>query len=350
MSDNEILVPNFKLQVNGTDFSEELLACVEGVSYEDELNLPAMFTIKFNIVDAEKGAWRGIDLKTFKPGDLIKISMGADQAVEMMVGEITALDVTFGSFSYLELRGYNRLHKLRFGAKRRSFKDMKDSDIASSIASEAGLSPNADDSGTIHPYLFQNNQSNYEFLLERARRIDYEILVEDKNLIFRKSAAGKAPQLTLEYGVDLDGLEVQLRTLTEGSEVEVRGWDVKKKEVITATAKSGSETTTMGGKESGLKLSEKAFSASAIAITDAVLTDTAEAEKIAKAKYNLILKEFITAAGSGVGNPLLKAGTNIELKGIGDRFSGAYYIQSSVHSFEPRTGYKTTFKARRTGI
>jgi len=349
MPNNSVNVANFRLFLNGTDLPDNLMTAIEGITIEDEINVPAMFSIKYNIIDFEQGMWRGIDLKTFQPGTTIKIRMGMDNTLEMMTGEITSLDVTFEEFSFMEIRGYDRLHKLRFGAKRRSFKDMKDSDIASSIASEVGLSPQVDDTGTVHPYIFQNNQSNYEFLLERAARIGYEMLVDDKTFIFRPSQEGNASVLSLEYAIDLQGFSVQLKTLTEGSEFEVRGWDVKNKKEITSTAASGSETTIMGGKESGYKVSQNAFIDSPVCVLDEAVIDAADADKIAKAQYNTILKEFITGEGKCSGNPDIRSGKTIEIKGIGDRFSGVYYVISTVHSIG-RDGYTTTFKVRRTGV
>jgi phage protein D len=347
--DNIISVANFKLVLNGSELSEDLLSAVEGIVLEDEINLPSMFTIKFNIVDFENGAWRGIELDTFKPGDVTGVFMGIDASEEMMTGEITALDLTFGEYSFMEIRGYDRLHKLRFGTKRRSFKDMKDSDIASSIASEVGLTPQVDDSVTVNPYIFQNNQTNYEFLLERAKRIGYEMLADDKTFIFRKSQEDKSSELTLEYDIDLQSFSVQLKTLTEGSEVEVRAWDVKNKKEIASTASKGSEITTMAGKESGFEISEGAFGASSVSVVDDVIVDSADADSLAKARYNTILKEFITGEGKCSGNPNIRAGKTIEIKGIGERFSGAYYVISTTHSIDD-AGYTTTFKVRRTGI
>ncbi|MFV1950660.1 MAG: phage late control D family protein [Nitrospinota bacterium] len=349
MEDNILSVANFRLYLNGSELTDDIMSAVKGVSLEDEIFLPAMFSIKLNIVDFINGTWRGIDLETFKPGDSIKVEMGMDSAIEMITGEITSLELTFGDFSFMEIRGYDRLHRLRFGTKRRSFKDMKDSDIASSIASEIGLSSQVDDTGTVHPYIFQNNRSNYEFLLERAKRIGYEIIVDDKTFIFRKSQEDKAPELTLEYNIDLESFSLQLRTLTEGSEVEVRGWDVKNKNEITSTASSGSETTTMDGKESGYKLSEDAFGESSVAVLDEVVIDSTDADTIAKARYNTMLKEFITGEGRCGGNPDIRAGKTIEIKGIGERFSGTYYVISTVHSIDDEA-YTTTFKVRKTGI
>lgn len=349
MANNGILIANYTVALNGTELSNELMAAIQGINLEEEINLPTMFTLKFNIVDFANGNWRGIDLDVFKPGDSVKIKMGMDSLKEMMTGEIAALDLTFGEHSIMEIRGFDKLYRLKFGTRRRSFKDMKDSDIASSLASEGGLSAQVDDTGTVHPYLFQNNMSNYDFLLDRAKRIGYEILNDDKTFIFRKSQENKAPGMTLEYGLDLDSFTIQLKTLYEGSEIEVKGWDIKKKNEITATATSGSETTTMGGQESGYQLSQNSFDESPVAIINEAVVDATDAENISKARYNAILKEFINGEGTCGGNPDIRAGSTLDIRGIGDRFSGTYYVIAATHSIDQQ-GYITTFKVRRTGI
>lgn len=349
MAENLLNATSFKLLLNGTELSKELFLAVYGIALEDELNLPSMFTIKLDTVDFIKGTWRGIDLKTLKMGDTVKISMGIERAIDMMTGEITSLDYTFGDACFMEIRGYDRLHRLRFGTMRRSFKDMKDSDIASSIASEISLTANAEDTGTVNPYVFQNNQSNYEFLIDRAKRIGYEILVNDKTFIFRKSQEDKSPEVTLEYGKDLRSFYVQIKTLTEGSKVEVRGWNVKDKEEISSTVSKGSEKTKMSGTESGYDMSEKAFLESSVSVVDDVILDSKDAEDIAKAKYNTMLKEFMTGEGECTGNPKIRAGKTVEIKGLGGRLNGTYYVVSTVHSIN-KGAYVTTFRVRRTGV
>lgn len=350
VDDNQLKVANFGVLLNGSELSGELLAAVERVEVEDDINLPVMFIIRINIVDFENGDWRGLDLETFKLGDEVKILMGIDEAVEMMTGEITALEPTFGGYSYMDIRGFDRLHKLRFGTYRRSFTEMKDSDVASSIASDAGLSSDAEDSGTTHQYLFQNNQTNYEFLLERAQRINYELFVNDKQLIFRKSQEDKSPELTLNFDADLDRFALRLKAITQGSKVEVRGWDMKKKEEITVSAEQGSENSKMDGLESGFGLSEAAFGGSSIALVDDALLDAKEGEDLAKAKYNVLLNGFIAGDGECTGNPGIRAGKTIAVTGIGERFEGTYYVTSSIHQFSFDHGYRTKFKVRRTGI
>lgn len=346
----DIRVANYKIKLNGTELSRDLMASVEGVTVEDEINLPAMFFIKLNMVDYQNEKWRGIDLTTFKPGDKVNVSMGLDKAETMINGEITSLDLNLGEHSYLELRGYDLIHRLRLGTRSKNFVNKKDSEIASEIAREHGLTPVVDDTKTVYPYIFQNNQSNYEFLLERAERIGYEIYTDDKTLYFIKSRAPKASDLDqLTYGKDFDQLALELRALTRGSKIEVRDWSPKDKKEIEAKAQKGDETTKMGGKESGFELSVKAFGDMPIAISSENLVDRSEAQNVAQAAYNSLLQEFITGEGRCLGNPLLRAGKTVKLAGIGECFSGIYYIVSTVHTINSN-GYTTIFKVKRTGI
>ncbi|QQZ60511.1 hypothetical protein JI735_29130 [Paenibacillus sonchi] len=90
-------VANYKVELNGSKLSAELAAAVEGVTLEDEINLPALFSIQMNMVNSGSGMWRGTDLKSIKPGDKVKLSLGLDKLQPMISGEITALDLNFGS-------------------------------------------------------------------------------------------------------------------------------------------------------------------------------------------------------------------------------------------------------------
>ncbi|EMS70852.1 phage late control D family protein [Ruminiclostridium cellobioparum] len=343
-------VANYKIKLNGTDFPGDLMNAVEAVTVEDEINLPAMFSIKLNMVDSNNGKWRGIDLKTFKPGDKIVVSMGLDRVETMVSGEITSLELNLCNHSILEIRGYDMLHRLRMGTRNKVFTKKKDSDIAGEIAKEHGLSPQVDDSKTVYPYVFQNNLSNYEFLLKRAAYLDYELYADDKKMYFVKSRAAKAPELPdFTYRKDFEELTLELKTLTRGSQVVVRGWDIKEKKEMEATAKKGDETTKMDGKESGFDVSSKAIEESPVAVWVENLIDLNEAQSAAKAAYNSLLKEFISGHGKCYGNPLVRAGKSVKILGIDERFSGSYYIVSTIHNID-KTGYMTTFKVKRTGI
>jgi phage protein D len=57
-------------------------------------------------------------------------------------------------------------------------------------------------------------------------------------------------------------------------------------------------------------------------------------------------KEFVTATGSTVGLPDLRAGMQVRIEGVGSRFSGMYFITESTHTIND-SGYLTRFTARR---
>ena len=342
-------VPTFKVEVDGTELSSDDMAAVYSVQFEDELNTASMFVLKLSAYDFEKCAWRFLDLENFGLGREIKLYMGMDSEELMVVGEVTAIEPCFSeNSSVIEVRGYDRLHRLRFGTKRRTFSDMKDSDIASMIAGDWGLGAKVTNTGISYPYVYQNNQSDLEFLLERAKRIRYEVYVEDRTLYFRPAKENDSVSLTLEYKVDFVEFSAKLSARYRGDEFMAQGWDFTKKEPITATARKGDEVSQMSAEETGMEMTKSAFGKSSSAVVNEYLLDATDAEKVATARYNAHLVESVTGDCGCAGIPALRSGKVIEITGIG-RFSGIYYVTSTFHTID-NTGYATSFRVRRTGV
>lgn len=349
MTERPVNVPIFKIDVDGTEISPEIMATVDSVGFEEEINTASMFFVRLAANDIEHGNWKYLELEEFRLGSEIKLSMGMDDVELMMVGEITSLEPSFGDgLSVLEVRGFDRLHRLRFGKKKKTFAEMKDSDIVSAITGELGLSCEVEDSETVYPNIYQNNQSDFEFILERARRIRYEVKVEDRKLFFRKAKENDAVSLTLEYRVNLDEFSCKLSARYEGSEVVVQGWDFMKKELITANASDGQEVSMMAAQETGASMTSSAFVSSTCALLGENIIDASDAQRLAVARYNSSLTGSVTGEGKCAGIPQLRAGKNIEIKGIG-RFSGTYYVTSTSHTID-KEGYCTSFKVRRVGL
>ena len=111
---------------------------------------------------------------------------------------------------------------------------MKDSAIASQIAREAGLRAQVQDTKVTQRYVIQSNQSDWEFLQRRAGLLGYEIYVRDKVLYFRWPQSAAQPADKLSLGEDITEFSPRLSSLTQVSEVAVRGWDVKQKKAVVA--------------------------------------------------------------------------------------------------------------------
>ncbi len=343
IKDNKVYAGTFDILQNGNPLPDYLMLSISEVTVEDKLNEPSLFTIKFKIGDFLKQmASEKIDVDVFQTGDEVKISMGFDQVTYMMVGEISSVEPTFQEPFLLEIRGYDRLFKLTLGAKTMSHEKQKDSDIASKIAQDSGLSAHVEDTAVVYPQVLQNNQSDYRFLLERAQRIGYELLVDDKTLFFRKSQESSAPEQSFFYGEELQQFSIRMKAVPKESKVESRSWDVMNKKEITFTAESSPQQAAareLFPSKGGAKITAP--------VLDEMVIDATDAEKIATAKYEAIMKDVITGEGKCCGNPTLRAGKTLKIEGIGDRLSGVYYVTSSAHTVSEE-GYGTVFRARKT--
>lgn len=345
-------IPQFELSSGNTEVAPELKADITMVEVTEDVDMPAMLTFNLSLWDSTRQQINDDYFSEFALGTPIELAMGIDEVTPIFTGEVTALAPEFGGLARgdsLKVQAYNRLHRLQFGTQQRTFEKMAASEIASSIADEVGLTGTVDNSTVKHSHVTQRNISNLKFLKELAKPINYEVSVDDKTLYFRESQESQGHTLSLTYRNELIEFTPRQRALPLGEKVEVRGWDVKNKQVIVGSAGAGDETSKMDGAQSGAEISSAAFEGVTLTITNEPVADTDEATQIAKARYNHQQRNFIEADGSCVGLPLLRAGQTIEIVGVGETFSGIYYVTSVTHTIGTE-GYQTRFKVRRNAV
>jgi len=343
-------IPDIKVRVNGTDLPPEIDADIIEVSVCDHVSGASWFCVNFSIWDSNQQEFKYIDEQRFKEGAKLEIGLGYDEStvVALIKGEVTTLEPEFNEDGgpTLKVEGYDSLHRFRRGKKTKSYLNQKDSDIARKIASELGLGAEVEDTGIQHDYLLQNNLSDIDFLLERARRIRYELTIEDGKLVFRKAANNKDKAVTLELGLTLRSFYPRLSTVSQVSEVIVQGWDMKTKQAIKGQARSGDAVSKMGGAQLGASITESAFFAAKNIIIHKPIFSEGEANQIAKGEFNEMAVDFITGEGTAIGNIDVRAGKVVELLGLGTRFSGFYYVTSATHIID-ESGYSTKFTVER---
>jgi phage protein D len=103
----------------------------------------------------------------------------------------------------------------------------------------------------------------------------------------------------------------------------------------------------MGGKSVGAAVAEKAFGAAVEVLSAFPVAEQAEADQMAKARFNELVLGFISGEGICRGRTDLKAGKVITIDGIGQRFGGQYYVTNAIHRYSPGRGYRTEFAVRR---
>lgn len=300
----------------------------------------------------------------FAEGNGITIRMGyVGRLRDLFDGEITAIAPAFPESGGPTVRidGYTRLHWLERGAKTRTFLQKTDKEIVQKVAQENNLTPSGAPKGPKYPYVFQYNQTDLAFLLERARRIRHEITIDkQKNLVFTKAKDDEQKAYTLAWGnpqqatapngqvLPLRSFNPTLNTRKPLTKVEVRGLDRKSRKLIIGRAGAGDEDAKKG-KKTGAAVAKGAGRDAAKIVVNVPVDSKEEADALARAVYNRQLLEFLVATGSSIGLPELRAGRIVEIAGLGPRFSGEYYVTQVTHTISG-AGYATAFRARKGGI
>ena len=345
------LAPEVRLRVDGQDLPLEAEGDLIEVSVLQDVSAPGMFAVRLMNWDLDKLRFTWSDDPLFAEGGEVEVLMGyAGELEPVFVGEVTGLEPEFraGETPAVTVRGYDRGHRLLRGRKTRSFTQVKDSDIAAQIAQEAGLTAEAEDTKITLEYVLQHNQTDFELLEARARRIGYEVRVEGKTLKFRPRPSDESEVLTLHLEEDLLEFCPRLSTVGLAGSVEVRGWSPKDKEALLGTAAAADAGSTMGGKAGGLDVAAKAFEDAVAASVDNPVLDQGEADQVAAGRIREMALSYVTGEGVAAGRADLKAGTVVKIEGCGQRFSGLYYLASVCHTYTPKRGYRTAFTVRRS--
>ena len=231
---------------------------------------------------------------------------------------------------------------------------MKDTDIAREIAQRNGLKFDGDDSQSIeHDVIYQKNLDEAQFLLERARRIEFDCFVSvdggkgKGTLHFKRPRDGRDGKKTrvyeLEWGRSLTSFAPTLSADKQVSKVTVRGWDPRTKDPIVAVASADDlPPSSRPSSTSGPKLAQQKFNDRQNLIVDRPVTSKQEARELALSILRERATRFSTGRGQTIGIPELVPGDKVDLKGLGERFSGEYLVRKVEHTIGS-AGFSTSF-------
>jgi phage protein D/phage baseplate assembly protein gpV len=344
MPQEELVVSRLYIKLSGNALEPTVMNVVQEVVVDQHTHLPGMFTIRLHDPDLKL-----LDEGPFDLTKEVEIESATEEGekISLIKGEITALEPEFcdGMVAELVVRGYDKSHRLYRESRSKAFLNQKDSDLAQSIAGSAGLSPEVDVTSTVYDHIYQHNQSDLAFLMQRAWRIGYECFVEDGKLYFRKPPSGNA-SLTLTWGDDLHVFRPRMTLAEQVDEVLVKGWDPEKKETIVGQASTGNLYPGVGEARNGAAWAST-FGNGKVVIVDQPVVSQSEADTLAAARLDEISGAFIEAEGEAFRRPDLRAGRIIELRALGQRFSGKYLVTNARHSYTPE-GFVTVFAVRGT--
>lgn len=367
-------VPAFRILLDGSPLPGDVVLDVQQVIYKDSVEKIDSFNFTLSNYDSQsrKPKYEPPSHKDyanlFDPGKEIRLFMGYAGARELMLtGQITTLEPDFPASGGLTLtvRGLNVLHQFRAEQHTYAWENKRDSDIAAEIGKraptrkrpglgiEVRINPDADEKAD--EYVFMNNQYDIVFLMQRARRHNYEVVLheEKKNgkekryLKFGPSGDTERPNYRLEWGKSLISFRPTLTTVNQVSEVVVIGWDRgRNRRIEESVNRKDLKPRPDRAERARLERLAEAFGNRREIITNEPVRNSREAKSRAKARLREIAKGMVKAEGETVGLPYLRAGRKVEITDVGERFSGMYYVTETTHTIGSG-GYKTSFKARR---
>jgi len=289
------------------------------------------------------------DRKILEFGKEFQIKLAEDV---LFKGKIGALEADFpeGKTPEITVLAEDALQNLRMKRRTRVFSDMSDADIFQKIANEYGLTPSVSASGATHKQLAQVNQSDLAFMRERARTVDAEIWIKDKELNVKTRSNRGQDKISLKYQGNLREFKVIADLANQRTSVTASGWDTSAKTEIKKEATDSILSSELGSDASGVQILKEKFGDRKETLAHGVPLNSQEAQSIAESHLKRLARQFVVGRGVTEPNAKLRVGAFVELDGLGKLFNGKYYVSEIAHIFDNAKGLRTEFRAERVGI
>lgn len=182
-------------------------------------------------------------------------------------------------------------------------------------------------------------ESDYEFIVKLAKKVNFEFFVAAGNIIFRKAKVDTDPLMTVSPSNILRSFDIEYDITGQVSEVEVRATDTEKAELI--TSKKMVDNKWSYGKSAGklIKGNKKVY-------LDASVHTQAEADMRAESLVEEYSYRFGTLNCDTLGLPELVPGKFIEIDGLGKGASNTFYLYNVRHVMSRKGEYKCAIEAK----
>lgn len=268
---------------------------------------------------------------SFKPGAKIKINAGYGSEEETIFQGVVVrhgVKISGDNYSRLLVECRDQAVKLTIGRKNGNFVDSTDSDIIGKLIGNAGLAKDLDATMKQHKELVQYYCTDWDFILSRAEANGLLVIADDGKVAVKAPDTSAAPPLKVTYGEDLMEFQADLDAESQLTSVKGVSWDTKTQAVV--EAEQAPQTLNAQGN----------------------LASAALAGVVGPASYRLqtsapVDKDVLTAWTKGCqiksglarirgrmkfqGSAKAKAGSLIELAGVGNRFNGTVFVTAVNH-------------------
>jgi uncharacterized protein len=351
LSPNDIYIAVPIIEVDGriNDMVQNLLVGMDMTESDH-----GMSSLELNFINSATVEGRGNDL-AFEYSDNDLLSIGKPLKVwagdhndpqEIFRGTITALEMQMGESDVprLMVLAEDALQKARLTRYTRLHEAGTLSSIIRSVAS--GLDVQIDIAGMDQEVdaQLQLNESDLAFLRRLLDRFDGDLQMVGDVLQVAPRSDIRRNEITLEQGSQLLSVRVMADLAHQVSKMTFSGWDVDAGREINVESDEAVDRGPGQGK-SGPEFLDESFGERSEHLSRASARNESEAQALVNAGYSQRLRKFVCAEGVALGNPGIRVGTHLTLRGIGPRFENIYYVTKVRHHYGVSKGYRTVFHA-----
>ncbi len=282
-------------------------------------------------------------------GKTMTVKLGDDTVFE---GQIVAIEGRFPPQAppTVVVRVDDKLQALRMTRRTRCFESTTDADLMQRIAGEHGLQTDVNLPGPTWPLVVQANESDLAFLRRRALVADADLMLLGGKLSAQARSARRTPPLRMTQGGALRRFEVCADLAHQRTALTCAGWDVAAKQALAAEATSSAVANEASGGDSGPQVLQSALGARKDMVGHRVPFDDAGARAEAEAHLRALSRRFVRGRGEANANARLRAGTTVELSGLGPLFDGAYGVTDTRLRFDAAHGLRSEFGVERAWL
>ncbi|MBB6250764.1 type VI secretion system tip protein VgrG [Nitrospirillum iridis] len=266
------------------------------------------------------------------PGATLSITLGYDgQETRVFSGVVyrQGLEVTMNGPSRLVVEATDLAMKMTLARRNAIYENVTDSQLISSLISNAGLTPAVTATTTTQESLVQYYCSDWDLMVVRAQLNGMVVIADGDTVTVAPPDTSQSPSLTVTFGdslMDFDGT-MDAATQYTPSAIQSFAWDP----ATQALAKSGQASASVSepGNISSDQLA-KVFNITQFPQQTGGTLPTADLTTWSSA--DLLKSKLAKLRGTAtfLGSTLAKTGGVVTMAGLGGRFNGDYYV-SDVH-------------------
>lgn len=288
----------------------------------------------------------------FEDGSMLKLGAritlyGGDviEPREIFRGTITGLEADFPAEDAptLLVLAEDDFQRARMARRTKVHDDATIAALAKALASQVGLTPVVTGFDANIGTQVQLNESDLAFLRRLLARYDGDLQVVGTELHVAPRGDVARGTLELELHSQLRRARVLADLAHQTTAVTVGGWDAARGQAVRGTS-SGANLGPGSGRK-GAELLQDATGERRHHVAHLAATTADEAQAIADAAFDARARGFVIVDGTADGNPALRVGTTVRLRGLGGRFENDYYVTLARHRWDESRGYETDFSA-----